>query len=233
MVNSYEQSVNEDPRLSINKLGEYLTTTKASRRERILHDAKYPPTFQVIRYEAARLIIQRYLSGKIANAAALAQEIADYATTKTKDDFEARMKKSNLEALHLFAEMAPHINFGAAKVTVGAHTAPKRTIAGVAVSVRPELHLVSGGVNEPIRRGAIKINLSKTGVHSKEAAEYVGALLRTYIEDGCEPGECDHEMCFTLDVFGQKVVTSPKAVVNRMKDIEAGCGEIARQWASI
>ncbi|MBL8770030.1 MAG: hypothetical protein JNK30_01495 [Phenylobacterium sp.] len=229
----YEQKIYEDPRISLNKLGEYLTCVKASRREKILQDAKYPPTFQVIRYEPARLIIQRYLCGKVPTIAALADEVADYAMTPTKDDFEARMKKSNLEALKLFLEMAPALNFAGAKITIGAHTEPRRPIRGVGVSMRPDLHLTRGGGNEPIRRGAIKLNLSKTGVHSKEAAEYVGALLRTHIEESYAPGECDHEMCFTLDVFSQKLLASPKAVVNRLKDVEAGCAEIARQWADI
>lgn len=233
MNSNYEQTVNEEPRLSINKLGEYLTTAKASRRERILRDSKYPPTFQVIRYEPARMIIQRFLCGKIPTSAALAQEIKDYGSAKTKDEFEARMQKSNLEALNLFAAMVPSLDLGGANVTLAPHTAPKAEFSGVAISIRPELHLTKGGGNEPTRRGAIKINLSKTGVHSKEAAEYVGALLRTYIEQGCDAGECDHEMCLTLDVFGGKLVKSPKATVQRLKDVEAGCGEIARQWAHI
>lgn len=233
MVNVYVQEVNQEPRISLNKLGEYMTAAKPSRRERILHDAKYPPTFQLIRYDSSRLIIQRYLSGKIANTTALIQEIDDYAKTITKTDFESRMKKSNLEALKRFAGMTPDLDFGSAKITFGRHATPRRDINGVSVSVRPDLLLVSGGVNAPTRRGAIKLNLSQGAVHSKESAEYVGALLRTYVDDGCNDGECDYQQCFSLDIFGQKLVTSPKATVNRMKDIEAGCSEIARQWEKI
>jgi len=234
MVNMSEQLVYEEPRISINKLGEYLTTPKASRRERILHDAKFPPTFQVIRYDPTRHVIQRFLSGKIGSIGALNEAIGEYALTHTKDDFEARMKKSNLEAMVLFAEMAPKLDFGDVKVTIGVHAPPRRDIEGVSVSIRPDLHLTAnGGSNAPTRRGAIKLNISKGAVHGKDAADYVGTLLRTYIEEGCEPGECEPQRCFSLDIFGGKLVASPKAVVNRWKDIEAGCAEIARQWSSI
>lgn len=233
MAALYDQGVYEDPRISINKLGEYLTVSRPSRRERILKDAKYPPTFQVIRYDPTRLLIQRFLTGKIPNTAALAAEISEYATSPVNSDFEARMKKSNIEAMNSFAQMAPALNFSGAKLTFGSHAPPRRVINGVSVSVRPDLHLVSGGGNTPVRRGAIKLNISQGAIHSKEAADYVGALLRTYVEDGGEAGECDFQMCFAMDVFGQKAAASPKAVINRMKDIEAGCSEIARQWASI
>jgi hypothetical protein len=233
MVNNYEQVVYEDPRISLNKLGEYLTTTKAARRERILRDAKFPPTFQVIRYDPTREIIQRYLAGKIVGTKALAAAIADYATTTTKDDFEARMKRSNLEALGFFAEYAPTLSFGEASVTMG-HPAPKRRyISGVGVSVRPELTLRTGGGNAPIRKGGVKLNISKGAVHGKDAAEYVGTVLRAYVDEGDLPGDCDPQMCYALDVFGQRLVASPKATVNRMKDVESACGEIARQWPNI
>jgi hypothetical protein len=160
--------------------------------------------------------------------------IAEYASGPVDGEFETRKRKSNLEAMELFAEIAPSLGFSDSEVTMAPHAPKRRDIAGVAVSVRPELHLKSaGGPNAPIRRGGIKLNISKGAVHSKESAEYVGALLQSYIDEHGLPGECDHERCFTLDVVGQKLVTSPKAIVNRLKDIEAGCGEIARQWPGI
>lgn len=233
MINTYEQAVYKDPRISLNKLGEYLTTAKASRRERILRDAKYPPTFQVIRYDPTRHIVQRFLAGKIANTTALSDAVADYALTKTKDEYEARVKKANLDAMERFISMAPTLGFGDAKVSLGAHAPQRRMVNGVSVSVRPDLHLTVSGGNWPTRRGAIKLNISKGAVHSKDAADYVGTLLRHYIEEGCDPGECDPQLCFALDIFGEKIAASPKATINRMKDIDAGCGEIARQWDSI
>lgn len=218
----------------MNKLGEYLTAAKASRRERILRDAKFPPTYKVIRYEPTRQLIQRYFAGKIRNLTELAEAIDEYALSPVSDDFEARMKKSNLEAMERFAAWVPSLDFGDVKITLDAHAPPRRQIAGVSVSIQPELYLTAGGgPNVPIRRGAIKLNVAKTAVHGKDAAEYVGALVRQFVEEGGLPDECDHQLCYSLDVFGEKLVTSPKAVVNRMRDIEATCGEIARQWPSI
>lgn len=231
MVTKAEQKVHESPRISVNKLAEYLATNKASRRERILKDAKFPPTFQLIRYDPTREMVQRYLAGLIPNTQALQAAIAQYEYTKTKDEFEARMKKSNLEAMGLFAALAPTLVFEGAKVTLGEHAPPKLSISDVAVSVRPDLNLTYVGKGG-LEHGALKLNISKGAVHTIDSAEYAGALVRHFLTTRLGD-DCDHKRVFVLDIFGKKISPSPKATVNRMKDVEAACAEIARQWDSI
>jgi len=222
--------VHETPRISVNKLAEYLATNKASRRERILRESKFPPTYQVIRYEPAREIVQRFLSGAIPNTQSLQVAIGEYEAAEVAGDFDERMKKSNLEAMGYFLALAPTLDFGDATLTIGAHTAPKMTLADVAISVRPDL-LVSTSKKGAKQSGAIKLNISKGGPHTKDSAEYAGALLRTYLAGSDDA--CDYRCCYTLDVFSKKLVESPKAITNRLKDAEAACAEIARQWDSI
>jgi hypothetical protein len=51
------------PRLSVNKLGEYMTA-KAGRQYKILHDAKYPQDFIVAHYkDAAEAIAKAIVDG--------------------------------------------------------------------------------------------------------------------------------------------------------------------------
>jgi hypothetical protein len=226
-----KQKVHKDPRISVNKLAEYLSTNKASRRERILRESKFPPTYQVIRYEPTREIIQRFLSGSIQNTQSLQTIIANYADIPAKDDFEERMKKSNLEALSHFVVFAPTLDFTDTKLVIGEHAPAPLTLNEVAISVRPDLTL-SSIKKGATSRGAIKLNISKGYVHSKDSAEYASSVLRHYLT-GKHDSECDFRMCFTLDVFGKKLLEAPKAVVNRMKDVDAACSEIARQWDSI
>lgn len=232
MATNLTPKVYNDPRISVNKLGEYLATNKASRRQRILQDSKFPPTFQVIRYDPTREIIQRFLSGAIANTQFLQQEIDKYSTLKTSNDFEERMKKSNVEALGIFVKLAPTLDFGDANLGIGQHAPQRLPINDVSISVRPDLTLTvskkgAGG------RGAIKLNISKGAVHTLDSADYAGTVLRHYLTGQHGADECDYRLCYTLDVFGKKLAISPKAVTNRMKDVEAACAEIARQWPSI
>lgn len=232
MAADQTQKAHKDPRISINKLGEYSATNKPARRLRILQDSKFPPTYQVIRYDPTREIIQKFLSGSIANTQFLQQEIDKYSKIKTSTDFEDRMKKSNIEALGFFLQIAPTLDFDGATLAIG-HHAPKRLeINDVSISVRPDL-MLSASKKGADGRGGIKLNISKGSVHTVDSADYVGTVLRHYLTGQHGADACDYRLCYTLDVFGKKLSASPKAVTNRMKDIEAACAEIARQWDSI
>ncbi len=57
------RKVIEKPRISVNKLAEYLEANP-ERRKRIVHDAKYPAEFVTTRYREAREIIKNYIMGK-------------------------------------------------------------------------------------------------------------------------------------------------------------------------
>ncbi|QQQ17417.1 hypothetical protein JIP62_08600 [Brevundimonas vitis] len=225
------QKFHKDPRISVNKLAEYLATNKASRRERILRDSKFPPTFQVIRYEPTLELAKRFLVGKVPNTQSLQVAISEYEATLVNGDFEERMKKSNVEAMKLFLGLAPTLDFHEATLTMGEHAPKKLPIADVAVSVRPDV-LVTMSKKGAKQSGAIKLNISKGSPHTKDSAEYAGALLRHYlVSQGGD--DCDYRCCFTLDIFSKKLVEAPKAITNRLKDAEAACAEIARQWDSI
>jgi hypothetical protein len=231
MTKTYVQKSHEDPRISVNKLAEYLSTNKAARRTRILKEAKFPPTFQTIRYDPAREIVQRFLSGAIPNTQSLQTVIDTYSKLPASDDYEQRTQKSNVEALGYFLTLAPTLDFGDSEISLGAHAPPKITISDVAISVRPDLLLVTSKKGANLR-GAIKLNISKGAVHTKDSSEYAGTLVRHYLT-GKHGAECDYRLCYTLDVFGKKLTEAPKSVTNRMKDVESACAEIARQWESI
>lgn len=58
--------MSEGPRISINKLGEYMTATPARRRQ-IVRDQKNPPAFKAARYKPARETIVSYLEDGMAD----------------------------------------------------------------------------------------------------------------------------------------------------------------------
>jgi len=221
----------KNPRISVNKLAEYLATNKAARRERILREAKFPPTFQVIRYEPTLDMAKRFLTGQIPNTQSLQVAINAYEATKTGNDFEERMKKSNMDAMKLFLVLAPTLDFHDATLTLGEHAPPKLILSDVAISVRPDVRLTMSKKGAT-QTGAIKLNISKGSPHTKDSAEYAGALMRHYLTTQGEE-TCDYRQCFTLDVFSKRLAEAPKAITNRLKDAEAACAEIARQWESI
>ncbi|MGA3063934.1 MAG: hypothetical protein ABSD90_12035 [Methylocystis sp.] len=120
----YKQKTHKEPRISVNKLGEYLATNKAARRDRILRDAKIPPAYQVIRYDDAKQIIQQSLASGKLNTQEIQAKISVLAAKEANSEFDERMIKSNVEALEYFVELIPSIAFDDFILTLGEHAPP-------------------------------------------------------------------------------------------------------------
>ncbi len=228
---SYEQKVREEPRLSVNKFGEYLATNKASRRERILRDAKIPPTYQVMRYDEAKRIIKQTLASGNLSTQEVQSRIAELSLRKCNSEYDERMVKINIEALESFLDSIPLIAFGEYNFSLAPSNAQLMHLGGLSVSVLPDLIVKPKSKNEgPI--GSLKLNIGKTFIHTVESAEYVGALI---VEHGNQiaSGSSDYRSSMVFDVFGKKLIKAPKATTMRMKDAASAAAEIVRQWPSI
>ncbi len=64
-----------DPRISVNKLAQYVTS-KAARQNQILRNAKYPPTYITAYYRDAGTAISRFLASNMTDYALLDGTIA-------------------------------------------------------------------------------------------------------------------------------------------------------------
>lgn len=226
----YKQKVRTEPRISLNKLAEYLSTNKASRRERILLDQKYPPTFQTIRYDAARQIMAQLLTSGKCNSQEIQSKIIELSSKIPANDFDERMIKANVEALTYFMELVPSLAFLDWNLTLGPHAPPPLRLGGVDISVRPDI-IVSTNTKSVPAIGGIKFNITKGSIHTKESSEYVGAIMLGYLAQNGDGAS--YSLCSAVDIFGKKVAPAPKATANRMKDAAAACAEIARVWPSL
>ena len=133
------------------------------------------------------------------------------------------------EALDLFLNFVDEIDLRKFSVSRSAEGAPTINIAGVAVSVRPELHLRVAGSNTVA--GAVKLYISKRGPLEDDAALYVGSILHQYMNEVLTPGaKIEAKNCMVIDVFAQRIYTAPSSFKQRRRDIVAACEEIVRAW---
>jgi hypothetical protein len=232
-MSDYKQKIRQEPRLSVNKLGEYLATNKASRRERILRDAKIPPTFQVIRYDEAKRIIQQSLASGKPNTQEIQNKISELRAKSTTSEFDERMVKSNIEALEYFIEQIPSIAFDDFSMSLAPHAPQHLMLGELSVSIAPDLIVRAKSKSGAAIVGGLKLNIGKAGVHTKDSGEYVGAMLIEHMKSTAHGASVDFKCCMVLDVFGKKIIEAPKATALRMKDATAASIEIARIWPSI
>ncbi|HEL2981679.1 hypothetical protein I5W21_03535 [Stenotrophomonas maltophilia] len=216
------------PKISLNKLGEYLTATP-SRRKRIVQDQQEPKTFIAARYSDAREEIVQYLSTGMEDDSALIAAAQRLRRDDSGTDFAYQDRLASAEAIDNFLEVGEQIELDDLVVVPVENSASESMqISGVSVSVRPDAYLKDPVTGEI--RGAIKLHFPKTTPLTESAAEYVGAATKVFLQREKKSPVVDHRRCYVIDVSTQTVSTAPKSHVRKMNDIAAACEEIDARW---
>ncbi|MFL5245728.1 MAG: hypothetical protein ACJ8FY_26835 [Gemmataceae bacterium] len=225
--------VRREPRISVNKLGEYMAAS-AMRRRRIVREQKTPPQFMVARYTEANEAITSFLASGARDDGILLKTIERLNDAEPKSEWDAQRLELCIEALENMLEIEDYSFLEGACGEPARSDAPKLDIAGVAISVRPEviLNVPDGATNRTV--GAVKLYLGKTIPLTEEAGAYVGTLVQLYVVEALHAGEAaDFKKCGVLDVFAQRFHAAPRAYITRRREIEAACQEISRAWAAV
>ena len=217
------------PRISVNKLGEYMTATPL-RRRRIIVDQQRPKTFIVPRYTEAQDAITKYLVRDGKDAEVLASEIERLSTAPSATEWEAQRKRLCAEALERFLDVVDEIDLRDQTVTAGRNDQLRLQVGGLEISVRPEVILRGANRSGEAVGGALKLYFSKTIPLSQDGGEYVATLVHQFVDTHITPGHADPRLCQVIDVFGRRVFSAPRAIARRRRDLWAACEEIARAW---
>jgi len=217
------------PRISVNKLGEYMTATPL-RRRRIVQDQKRPRGFILPRYTEAQDAITKYLVGGKKDEGRLLSEIARLNSAPSATEWESDRKRLATEAMQSFLEIADSIDLEGLIATAGGNDQPRLSIGGLEVSIRPEVLLSGTDRHGRPTAGALKLYFSKTNPLTEDAAAYIATVVHAFVEAHMPATHTDARNCRVIDVFGQKVYTSPRASARRHNDLAAACEEIARAW---
>lgn len=218
------------PRISVNKLGEYLVATPR-RRRRIISDQRTPPDCKVAWYAEARKAMARYVAGGLVDDAVLDAAISSLAAERGKGSAWDRANvERSVEALELFGDLGGDLELQGMEPELGMVAAPPLRVCGVVISVRPEVVLRGvDGAGRPTL-GAVKLYLVKGRPLGPIAGGYVATVLSRYLAANGEGERVDRRRCFVVDVFAGDIYTAPGAFKSRMADVEAACEEIARGW---
>lgn len=223
----YKQKINLKPRFSVNKFGEYLVSTSSSRRKRIIHDQKYPPTFIVIAYKDAREAMIKYIINDYD------ENVLKDAIKKINDSviLDQAEKDNSILALKEIAKCnLPDLS--SYKKSKYKEDNSKLKISGLDISVNPDVVIRKGN-----KVGCIKIHVIKTEQNRlpKAGSEFVSAILQLYTESYLlKDGESvDGKICISIDCFGNSFQVAPKSVKRRLENIQDACEEIVDRWDSV
>ncbi len=220
------------PRISVNKLGEYLVA-KASRRRRILEDAKRPPDFIAPRYRDFYDAGPRFLASSTLDDNIIATAIDSIQSRPVGSEWDEQNKVLNTDLLTNLLDIPDLLDIERYEVEELPDAPITMTIGEVEVSVRPELHLRITQRGRELS-GAIKLYTPKSFPLNQESGDYIATLVHRYCAQADIGGvEVDYRHCYVVDVPAREVYTAPRSYSRRMSDIEAACLEIAALWPQI
>lgn len=221
------------PRISVNKLAEFILA-KGARQRQILHDQKYPTEFKGMYYREASEAISLSLSRNLEDLTYITKAISILEQATPDKIGTQRRIDSNIDALESFLSMLDIINLEGISAKLGENSPEKINIHNVSISVRPEIILKSSAKSKAPLVGAIKLHFPRTYSLSQDGAGYVSAILQRWCEHTQnEDGTVSGSLCRVIDVGAQSFYPGVKATVSRMKDVEAACQNIAALWPSI
>lgn len=217
------------PRISVNKLAEYLEASTL-RRKKIVQDAKYPSPILTTRYATAKEVIIEYFETK--NPDVLQNGLAELAGADVSTDFKKNDVKNQIEVLNRILEMefGQFENLNLARLD---HENPLLSINGINVSVNPDI-LIEGTIKKKEVFGAMKLSIIKTNPLSVYGQEIVALLTKDFLAE-VFPGRngVNNRLCISFDAFQQRLVACPASETNRRREVGTACEEIAQRWASL
>lgn len=215
------------PRMSLSKLAEYMVATPARRRT-IVRDQKFPKAFRAAQYTEAYKAIAAYFARGL-DRRVLDGYLSDWGSRTPSTEFEAQNLALWCDAAVAMLDLAEEYDFSGFQYAA-IEADEYLTVAGVSVSIRPEIAVTDPG------RGAVKIYLGKTYPLTSDdrrpgSGSYAATMLHRWVEE--RHGSVLPKHCLVLDVFGCAVYEAPKAYRRRRDDVDAACEEIAIRWPAV
>jgi hypothetical protein len=219
-----------NPKISVNKLGQYIKSTPHRRHEIVKHQ-KYPMPFITARYDEARkVIIDYFLNGKGCKAV-ISSKIKDLIVSNYSSNHKRHNNELSIQALEIFdPSKGPNLKkFNLVKFN---SYFGKLSIEGVDVSIQPDI-IINGMMHGKEFVGAIKLHFSKTNPLDPDAGKYVATMVHKFLEMKYPDTKVNCSFCISMDIFTGHYFVAPRSFKMLRKDITAACKEIKLLWESL
>lgn len=218
----------KNPRVSVNKLAEYVYATSV-RRKSIITDSKYPKDFMVLQYTDARNATKDYF--RTGDKESIISMIDDIGKRVPENDQEKTHFLNSIDLLKIVGEI-PLDQFGAYQFLNESIGDGHIHIAGLDISVVPDLYMVADK-KEGGAYGAIKLSLTKGGL-SKDQQSIVALLIERYLSGHiAEPSIVSPAACISFDGFSKSFVCCPKSYKRKLDAVTNCCEEIVARWPTL
>jgi hypothetical protein len=216
--------------ISLNQLADFSQSTLAKKRS-IIKQQKTPNSFKIAYYQLAKARIKKVIANKgdIQPVLDGIEELKSKTLTKPR---QINDRIVSLDALQRFVSFQIPSLLKDYEYKVLKNVESKSiVIKGVEVIVSPDL-IIEIEIDDKKYLGALKTHISKGNKFDRKQQTYVASALHKYLEsEVAKIGEVVlPELCISIDIFGEGIVTSPINITEKINDIEVMCEEIRKMW---
>lgn len=229
-------TIHLQPRISANQLAQFAVSDPA-KQETIVRNAKKVGRARVTIYQPAKHAIPKCHTPEGFNAESIIKQAVRMETTDFSDPFERKCNDLSAASLRVASRLVDQIDCEGTRISAPPRGFDHLIIEGVRVSIQPEI-VISFTHRGLTKFGGVMFNFAKTESTSLEngnvkhqAGEYSATLvfLMLSVHFGAKGGPRNVN-CFAVDVYREKVFSAPASYKTMLKNIEASCRSIARQW---
>ncbi len=217
-------------KISINPFVDFYKGTESKKR-RIINESKKPPILKVAWYQTSRACIKKSLSDN-GNYEPIIQGLIKLKEKIVSKPQQINNKNASIEAMRRFLEVdIPEILKNHDLTIIKESKVKSTTINDVEILVSPDI-IYTLNYKGKKYIGGIKIHLSKGNIFEIDESKMVATILHKYISEIAENYNAIplKDICFSFDVFDQKIVSAPKKSKRIFSKFEIVCDEIKRFW---
>ena len=217
-------------KLSVNQFADFSKDSEASKR-RIIRQQKEPNKFLVAWYQLPKAKIRK----SIENNCDLEPILKGIEELKLRIPNKPRQvldRIVSLEALNRYVSIKlPDLLKSVPYEIIKNVESKSIFINDVEIIISPDV-IFRIKVNGNTYLGAVKVHISKNNVFDNIQSRYISSLINKYLKEVV--AEADEvvldELCLSIDVFGEKVISVPKNLPKSLTEIEVICEEVKSIW---
>ena len=217
-------------KISINPLVTFSKGTESKKR-RIIRDQKEPSVIKVGWYQTPRACIKKSISQNGDNDAII-EGLERLKSKVVEKPRQIQNKNASIEAMRNYLNIELPEILKNHNLNIIKKRAVKSTwINGVEIVVSPDV-VFTFDYNGIKYIGGVKVHLSKGDIFDLNESKMAATILHKHITEIAESLDAIplNETCLSIDVFGQRIVSSainPERILKEVADI---CNEIKQIW---
>lgn len=216
--------------ISLNQFADFSKATIASKR-RIIRNQQNPNKFLVSWYQLPKARIKKSIENQ-GDLEPILNGIAELKLRNPEKQRQVMDRIVSIEALNRYVNIKlPDLLKTVPYEIIRKVESKSIILNGVEIIISPDV-IFRVKIDGKNYLGAVKVHISKNNVFDNFQSRYISSLIHMYLKEVVAKDNEDvlEELCLSIDVFGERIISVPKNLPKSISEIEVICEEVKSIW---